>query len=108
MRIVAWVFVIELIASAAAGEPLGSPNYKPSVEHPVGWRGDWTGHFPGATPPMTWSRRVKGVSSELRYQADKPAGEPDKNSRLLEYFTIKDWLVGGLYLVDDLFKDIDK
>src|SRR5262245_9567628 len=42
-----------------AGESLGSPDFKPAPDRPVGWRGDWTGRFPGATPPMEWSRRAK-------------------------------------------------
>ena len=81
--------------------PLGSANVLPTPERPVGWRGDWTGRFPGATPPMTWSRRVKGVTTELRYQASKPAGLPGKDSRQLEYFTIKDWLVAGPFAAPD-------
>ena len=40
--------------------PLGSPEFYPSPLRPVGWRGDGTGHFPGATPPTTWSRGVNG------------------------------------------------
>jgi glycine hydroxymethyltransferase len=29
--------------------------------------------FPGATPPLHWARRVKGITTDLRYQARKPA-----------------------------------
>lgn len=29
----------------------------PSSEQPVGWRGDGTGRYPGATPPISWERR---------------------------------------------------
>ena len=61
----------------------------------VGWRGDGTGRFPDATPPLQWSRQVKGITSELKYQAKKPVGEPGADSRPLEYFTIKDFLVAG-------------
>ncbi len=88
--------------------PLGSPEFKPSPERPVGWRGDGTGRFPGATPPTTWSRRVRGITTALRYQAAKPAGEPGKESRALEYFTIKDWLVSGPIAATDPAKDIDQ
>src|SRR5258708_4617663 len=75
----------------SASAPLGAAQFIPSPERPVGWRGDWTGRFPGATPPTTWSRRVRGITTALRYQAAKPAGEPGKDSKQLEYFTIKDW-----------------
>jgi outer membrane protein assembly factor BamB len=39
----------------AAPTPLGHPAFLPSPEHPVGFRGDWTGRYPGATPPVEWS-----------------------------------------------------
>ena len=91
-----------------AGALLGSTEFKPTSQRPIGWRGDWTGRFPGATPPTDWSRRVKGITSEIKYQADKPAGEPAAESRQLEYFTIKEWLVTGPFAADDPVKDIDK
>jgi outer membrane protein assembly factor BamB len=28
----------------------------PTPEHPVGWRGDGTGRYPAAVPPLAWSR----------------------------------------------------
>lgn len=34
--------------------PLGHTDFLPTPEHPVGFRGNGTGHFPGATPPLTW------------------------------------------------------
>ncbi len=96
-------------ADPAGSATLGSPEFKPSLDRPVGWRGDWSGRFPGATPPTTWSRRVHGATTALRYQASKPTGEaPTKDSRPLEYFSIKDWLVSGPYNVADPVKDIDQ
>ncbi|MBE3134147.1 MAG: hypothetical protein IMZ55_11775, partial [Acidobacteria bacterium] len=72
--VVAIVVLLALTVHAAeqSGVPLGSPAYRPSPGHPVGWRGDWTGRFPGATPPTEWSRRIKGATTDIRYQADKP------------------------------------
>ncbi|HEY0548879.1 MAG TPA: hypothetical protein VGF13_04700 [Verrucomicrobiae bacterium] len=108
------IFVLLLLIAAALGlatmtaAPLGSPQFSPSPERPVGWRGDWTGRFPGATPPVVWSRRVKGITSELRYQVAKPVGEPGADSQPLEYFTIKDWLVAGPFDLDDPVKDFDR
>jgi outer membrane protein assembly factor BamB len=95
-------------AAVAGGPLLGSPDFMPTPQRPVGWRGDWTGRFPGATPPIQWSRRVKGITSQIRYQADKPSGEPGADSHLLEYFTIKEWLVAGPYVVEDPAREIDK
>src|SRR5678809_1070763 len=83
-------------AASGSASTLGSPEFKISPDRPVGWRGDWSGRFPGATPPTTWSRRVHGITTMLRYQAAKPSSEaPAKDSRQLEYFSIKDWLVAG-------------
>src|SRR6185436_16688015 len=83
-------------AAAGSASTLGSADFKASPDRPVGWRGDWTGKYPGATPPTSWSRRVHGITTAIRYQAAKPSGEqPAKTSRELEYFIIKDWLVTG-------------
>src|SRR5262245_57465262 len=95
-------------AAAGSAPSLGSPEFKATPERPCGWRGDWTGRFPGATPPTTWSRRIHGVTTTLRYQAAKPAGEPSKDSRPLEYFSIKDWLVAGPIPIADPVKDIEQ
>src|SRR5438045_1968236 len=52
--------------------PLGSPDFYPSPAHPVGWRGDGTGHFPGATPPTTWSRGANGERKNILWEAKLP------------------------------------
>jgi outer membrane protein assembly factor BamB len=38
----------------AADLTLGHKDFVPNPQHPVGWRGDGTGVFPGATPPTAW------------------------------------------------------
>ena len=93
--------------SARGDQQLGSPDFYPSADRPVGWRGDRTGRYPGATPPTQWSRRVAGLTSTIRYQAERPSGEPGPHSARLEYFTIKEWLVAGPFAVDDPVKGID-
>ena len=52
--------------------PLGSPDFYPSPTHPVGWRGDGTGHFPGATPPTTWSRGTNGERKNILWETKLP------------------------------------
>jgi len=101
-------FALNHRSSLAAGPLLGSPEFKPTPARPVGWRGDWTGRFPGATPPKEWSRRIKGSTTDIRYQADKPASEPGANSRPLEYFTIKEWLVAGPFAAADPAKNVEQ
>ena len=39
----------------------------------TGWRGDWTGRFPDATPVTSWSVKPKSPAWGLRYQAPRPA-----------------------------------
>ncbi len=95
-------------ASAAEPEALGSAGFTPTPNRPVGWRGDWTGRFPGAKPPMQWSRRVKGITGQLWYQAERPSGQPAGDSHPLRYFTIKQWLVTGPFTVEDPAQDIDR
>ena len=35
--------------------PLGDPDFYPSRQRPYGWRGDGSGCFPAATPPLKWN-----------------------------------------------------
>jgi hypothetical protein len=88
--------------------PLGSVDFLPTPQRPIGWRGDWSGRYPGATPPLQWERRVKAITSEIRYQARKPSGEPGKDSAPLEYFSIKDWLVAGPFAASDPKQGIEQ
>ena len=59
MRIPTCLLVVPLflstLASAAPPAPLGAPSFLPTPDQPVGWRGDGTGRYPGATPPLEWS-----------------------------------------------------
>ena len=36
--------------------------YQPSPDQPVGWRGDGSGRYPGATPPTTWTCKQNGAN----------------------------------------------
>jgi outer membrane protein assembly factor BamB len=37
--------------------PLGSPDFRPTPERPIGWRGDGSGCYSGATPVIEWSAK---------------------------------------------------
>jgi hypothetical protein len=52
--------------------PLGSPDFFPSPEHGVGWRGDGSGRYVGATPPTTWSRGEKGEKKNIVWETKLP------------------------------------
>ena len=47
-------------ALRAADAPLGAPTFLPTPERPIGWRGDGTGRYPEAKPPLAWSREKVG------------------------------------------------
>lgn len=74
-----------LAASPCAGED--APASKAS-----GWRGDGTGKYPAANPPVAWGRVSKTVKG-LRYQARPPrqgdAGEPMPDG------VVREWLILG-------------
>lgn len=40
--------------------PLGSTKFQPTPDKPIGWRGDGSGRYPGATPPTRWERKKAG------------------------------------------------
>jgi outer membrane protein assembly factor BamB len=48
---------------------LGSAEFRPSVEHPVGWRGDGSGQYPAAKPVGQWSAK-----KNVLWKADVGAG----------------------------------
>jgi outer membrane protein assembly factor BamB len=57
--------------------PLGSPKFAPTAENPVGWRGDGTGRYPGATPPTVWERKRNGnnyATKNIAWMSRLPAG----------------------------------
>lgn len=59
----------------AGSAPLGSPKFLPTADMPVGWRGDGTGRYSGATPPTSWERRKSGSGYAARgilYMAHLP------------------------------------
>lgn len=55
-----------LVCLIGPSAPLGSTKYAPSPENPIGWRGDGSGRYPGATPPTQWERRKAGNSYATR------------------------------------------
>lgn len=80
-------------AKGSATALLGSAGYMPSPEKPVGWRGDWTGRYPGATPPLRWGHWSKGQKG-LLCQAKKPKeGKPA--GRFIPHGIVPEWLVLG-------------
>lgn len=76
-----------------------------AAEDTVGWRGNWTGLWPNAKPPLEWHRTPKGVLADLRFQADKPGEKAD--GALMQDGLVRNWLMLGPYAVKDSVKDFD-
>lgn len=74
-----------------AGPALGSPDFRPSPEHPFGWRADGSGRFPAAEPPLTWGRQSKSIKT-LRAQTGKPksteTGNPTDDGVVHKWLTL--------------------
>ncbi|HUU42540.1 MAG TPA: PQQ-binding-like beta-propeller repeat protein, partial [Planctomycetota bacterium] len=80
---VAVVFALTAFAQERDGSPV------------VGWRGDGTGKYPKATPPLRWGRISKSVR-ELSAQARKPADDaPPADGDAIADGVIRRWLVLG-------------
>jgi outer membrane protein assembly factor BamB len=79
-----------------------------SAEIANGWRGNGTGLWPDANPPLVWSRTPKGVLAGLRVRADRPTDKTAAGSSPLENGLIRDWLVIGPFPVADSLLDFDK
>jgi hypothetical protein len=63
--------VLLAAAAAHADEPaFGSEEFRPTPRRPVGFRGDWTGRYPGAQPPLEWS-----IAKSALWRAPVGAGE---------------------------------
>jgi outer membrane protein assembly factor BamB len=91
------VSVAVLVGSAVAGDaPLGSPDFKPTPEHPIGWRGDWSGRYPAANPVTEFGYWPKSPNWGLRSQVNKPAaGDDGKNAVEVKRRKLLEWLVLG-------------
>jgi len=74
----------------------------------VGWRGNWTGLYPNADPPVKWARIAKGVVAGMTCQAAKPADGAPKSGQPLTDAMIRDWLVIGPFPVEHSVRDFDK
>jgi len=51
---------------------MGSPDFYPTPERPIGWRGDGTGHYPAATPPTAWGRTAAGEKTNIVWETKLP------------------------------------
>lgn len=83
------------LASSHASEPAN------------GWRGNGTGLWPNARPPLEWHRIPRGAMDGLRAAARPPKGNEARQAVLVEKGLIRDWLVLGPFPMEDSVRDFD-
>lgn len=88
-----------------ASDQLGAPGFLPSPECPIGWRGDGSGRYPGATPPKEWYFRLKNCPG-LATSASKPKGTPAKLEPNVD-IALSDWIGVGPWTVASKKEGLD-
>src|SRR6478672_3528212 len=79
-----------------------------AAEPTSGWRGNGTGLWPDATPPLEWHRLPLGAMEGMRASAEPPKGKDAGESPLVLKGLMRDWLVVGPFTVENSLKDIDR
>jgi outer membrane protein assembly factor BamB len=80
----------------------------PAADPASGWRGNGTGLWPDARPPVEWHRLPRGALDGLRASAAPPAGDGPGDVSPLAKGLVRDWLVIGPFAVDDSVKEFDR
>jgi outer membrane protein assembly factor BamB len=79
-----------------------------------GWRGNGTGLWPDARPPLSWSRQPLGVLADLRARPGRPDGKAAADAKeaadapRLEKGLVRDWLVIGPFPVADSVRNFNE
>jgi outer membrane protein assembly factor BamB len=73
-----------------------------------GWRGNQTGLWPDARPPLDWYRIPRGALDGLRASAALPTGKAHGNAPLVVKGLVREWLVAGPFATQDSVKDFDR
>jgi hypothetical protein len=96
---------VAIIASALAAL-LSASQAADSATAPtcVGWRGDGTGCYPNANPPVEWHRRVNGEFG-LACSAKKPGAEVPPLEKTIA-FGLREWLCLGPWITADRIKSM--
>lgn len=89
------LFNVLLAATGNAAEPVS------------GWRGNTTGLWPDADPPLEWHRIPRGALEGMRASADRPKGKDHGNAPFVAKGLVRDWLVIGPFAVQALPQRFD-
>jgi outer membrane protein assembly factor BamB len=80
----------------------------PAAEAVSGWRGNGTGLWPDANPPLEWHRLPRGALDGLRASASPPRGDGPGDAPLVAKGLVRDWLVIGPFAVDDSVREFNR
>jgi outer membrane protein assembly factor BamB len=72
-----------------------------------GWRGNGTGLWPDANPPLTWQRVPRGALEGLRATSARPKDHQPGETPLVQKGLIRDWLMIGPFAVADSVANFD-
>jgi outer membrane protein assembly factor BamB len=98
------VATVALFASSALLAANG-----PSTPKATGWRGDWTGRYPDATPVTEWSYAPRSTVTGLRYLAAKPKdGDNGRGAKLVWGGDVAAWLALGPFKAKDAKTALDE
>ena len=89
--VIVWVLVV-LSSTPLVAQTAPNPSFPLPTGKVVGWRGDGTGCYPQATPPMEWGRNSKNMIG-VTAQALKPGTEA--SGQAIADGAIHQWLVLG-------------
>ena len=65
--------VINKLVEPSDSGLFGSEDFVPSSKKTVGWRGDGTGCFPGANPPLKWGKTRDGAVDNIAWEVETPS-----------------------------------
>ena len=89
-----------LLLALAAAAPAAGPV--------SGWRGNGTGLWPDARPPLEWHRLPRGAVEGLRASADPPPAAGPGDAPAVRKGLVLDWLVAGPFPVENSVKEFDR
>ncbi len=92
----------KLIVVAGVFAALAAPSVAGETQ-PRGWRGDGTGQFPDAKPPVKWGRTSKTIKDLRNSAAELGEGHLAK-AKAMDQGTIREWLVLGPVAADPAAK----
>jgi hypothetical protein len=73
-----------------------------------GWRGNMTGLWPDAKPPLEWHRTPRGALDGMRSSATPPGGKEAGDAKPVVKGLVPEWLVVGPFAVGDSVKGLDR